>query len=662
MRHRTSRARESSLVALHVSTFLFLSATGSPAQDADPLYDFYAEEATVVAASKRPQRLADAPASAYVITAADIGTYGYRTLAEALQSVPGFYATTDRNYTYLWVRGFGPPGDYNGRVLVLVNGHRLNENVFGGAYVGHDFNLDITAVERIEVVKGPGSSLYGDSAVFAVVNVTTRRGPLESAAHTRLGSASFGTRDLFASLAESGSGWDVYAAGSYRNMRGQDLFYEEFATGPAVDTDREENYNFFLDAGTPRWRLQASGSNRRKRVPTAAFGTVFGDGGNETNDARSFVEVRSNWPLAGGAQIDVRVYQDWYDYHGDYVYEGEGADRLVNKDIGRGRWYGEELRLQLPLFGPHQVLMLGQEFERNLQGLLLNYDERPRFDYVRHDSRLYRWAVFAQQELRPHPAVDLTLGSRLDHYESFGPTLNPRAAGVLRLPDGSRFKLVFGSAFRAPTPFEMFYVADTELANPDLEPERLHSQEVHWEKESPRWGRASAGFYHTSFHNRIWQTASADGDLYFVNGDRVHSTGFEVGTRFKLGSATALTSSLVLQRSRSDSGPLSNSPRHSGSVGIQHRLRPWGAKIALETFFLGPRRTTSGSGLPAAAVASLHASLSPAPGLRMLFSLHNLTDADYRASAAGEHVQDAIRQDGRSVRFGLEYRLGERVR
>ena len=85
------------------------------------------EVGTVFGAARREQRVTEAPSSVTIVTAEDIRTFGWRTLADALSSVRGFYVTNDRNYTYVGVRGFGRPSDYNNRVLVLVNGHRYND-------------------------------------------------------------------------------------------------------------------------------------------------------------------------------------------------------------------------------------------------------------------------------------------------------------------------------------------------------------------------------------------------------------------------------------------------------------------------------------------------------------------------------------------------------
>ena len=97
----------------------------------------------VYSASKHLQSASDAPSSISVVTADEIQRYGYRSLADILESVRGFYITYDRDYTFIGVRGFGRLGDWNSRVLLLVDGHRINNNVDGQAMIGSQFLIDV---------------------------------------------------------------------------------------------------------------------------------------------------------------------------------------------------------------------------------------------------------------------------------------------------------------------------------------------------------------------------------------------------------------------------------------------------------------------------------------------------------------------------------------
>lgn len=121
----------------------------------------------IFSASKFLQKASEAPASIDIITADEIARYGYRNINDVLRSVPGFYVTNDRNYSYIGARGFARPGDYNSRLLLLVDGKRLNDNVYDSVLAGEESPVDIDLISRIEVIRGPSSSLYGTSARFA---------------------------------------------------------------------------------------------------------------------------------------------------------------------------------------------------------------------------------------------------------------------------------------------------------------------------------------------------------------------------------------------------------------------------------------------------------------------------------------------------------------
>ena len=117
------------------------------------------EVASVYSASKYSQKVTEAPSSVSIVTSEQIQLHGYRTLAEILSSVRGFYVSNDRNYTYVGVRGFARPGDYNTRILLMIDGHRINDNVYDQALLGRELPIEVDLIERVEIVRGPSSSL-----------------------------------------------------------------------------------------------------------------------------------------------------------------------------------------------------------------------------------------------------------------------------------------------------------------------------------------------------------------------------------------------------------------------------------------------------------------------------------------------------------------------
>lgn len=162
--------------------------TASPEGALDALVDMSLAElmnVRVTVASKTPMKPAEAPSIITVIQRATIEAMGYRSVAEALRSVPGFYVADDLVTNNISVRGtHGGPDSWSRVLKIMVNGHAATYHSSGGNLLGDEF-LPIDAVERIEIIRGTGAALYGANAFLGVVNVVTRR-PDRAGAHLRL--------------------------------------------------------------------------------------------------------------------------------------------------------------------------------------------------------------------------------------------------------------------------------------------------------------------------------------------------------------------------------------------------------------------------------------------------------------------------------------------
>src|SRR4051812_33264729 len=221
---RRSRAFSAASFALAAASQLAVAARASaqPPLQEMPIEDLLRVDVQrVFGASDRLQPVTEAPSSVTIVTADEIARYGFRTLADVLSSTRGFYITNDRNYSYVGARGFGRAGDYNTRVLLLVNGHRVNDNVYDQATVGLDFGIDARLFERVEIIRGPASSLYGTSAFFAVVNVITRSGDSIDVATVDAGVGSLGERTAYLAAGRRlDNGLNIAVSGSYRQDDG----------------------------------------------------------------------------------------------------------------------------------------------------------------------------------------------------------------------------------------------------------------------------------------------------------------------------------------------------------------------------------------------------------------------------------------------------------
>jgi len=167
------------LVFILPSLCLWLAGSGGAfANTNENLTDMDLEDLLVQevkTASKLAKQVSESPSAVSIVTANDIQSYGYRTLAEVINSMRGLNTTSDHVYTYMSGRGFGRPGDYPGRVMLLIDGHQANDNLYNASYLGQDGLLDTELIERVEYVSGPGSVIYGNGAFYGIINVITKK-------------------------------------------------------------------------------------------------------------------------------------------------------------------------------------------------------------------------------------------------------------------------------------------------------------------------------------------------------------------------------------------------------------------------------------------------------------------------------------------------------
>jgi outer membrane receptor for ferrienterochelin and colicins len=438
----------------------------------------FQEIPSVYGASKYEQKVTEAPSSVDIVTASDIKKYGYRTLADILRSVRSFYVTYDRNYSYVGVRGFGRPGDYNSRILMLIDGHRVNDNVYDQAMIGTEALIDVDLIDRIEVIRGPGSSLYGSNAFFAVVNIITKRGRDLKGTEVSGADGSFNTYKGRVSYGNKfQNGIEAIISGSGFDSKGDRLTFNAYnspATNNGVtnDTDYDRSQNLFTKLSYEDFILSGAYSSRTKGIPTGAFATDFNDPGNKTTDQHGYLDLKYDHSLGRDVEISARAFYDSYSYTGNYLYTG-----VMNKDLGDGAWWGGEAKVIAKVLNSHRIIV-GAEYQDNIKQDQKTYDVDP-YNLILDDKRRGAiWASYLQDEITLSKSLLLNAGLRYDHYNTFGCSTNPRLALIYSPLEKSFLKLLYGSAFRAPNVFELYYTSDTSVANPDLKPESIKTYEL----------------------------------------------------------------------------------------------------------------------------------------------------------------------------------------
>jgi outer membrane receptor protein involved in Fe transport len=612
------------------------------------------------------QKVTEAPAAVTIVTGDEIRRYGYRSLADVLQNVPGFYVSYDRNYSYLGVRGFGRPGDYNSRILLLVDGHRANDNVYDQAMIGTEFPVDIDLIDRVEVIRGPNSSLYVASAFLGVVNVITKRGRDAKNVTATAELASYGTLKTRVSYGNRfPNGLEMLLSGSYYNSQGHDrLYFKEFDTpqtnhGIAQDVDGDQFHQFFANLAWGHFKVQGVYGSREKQIPTASFGTLFDIPGTRTVDARGYLDVDYDHHFGGDWGYTGRIHYDSYNYNGAYLYDTSssgGPSQVTNWDFSFGKWWGAEFALSKKLFA-HQTLVVGSEYRDNLEQTQINYDAQPYLVYLNDHRNSAISGVYAQDEIQIRGNLILDLGLRYDYYSTFGGTTNPRAALIYTPLEKTTIKLLYGQAFRAPNDYELYYQGYGYEANPRLRPETVKTMELDLEQYFDRGLRVVVSGYFYPIRGLISQeTDPANGWIVYRNSGRVNIQGWEVALKKRSPSGLEAGVSFSLQDAKNLDGgmPLTNSPHEVGQANLSVPLFNRRLFASTNLNYVSRRKTLAGNYAGAYVVPNFTLfSPSLLRGWEVSASLYNAFNEIYGDPGAAEHRQDVILQDGRSFRLAL---------
>jgi outer membrane receptor protein involved in Fe transport len=447
----------------------------------------------VEAASRKAEDISDAPGSVSVVPYQELRAMRYPTLAEAVRSVRGVYVSDDRGYVTLGFRGFSRPGDYGNRTLVTLNGQPMNDDWLWSSYVGYDLRTDIDDVERIEVVRGPGSVLYGTGAFSGVVNLVTRSPDEPSGAEVGFSAGGDGVARGRAHVqqrfGDHGGIWTTLAAG---HSTGNNYFFPEYVSqGPpqvAGNARGLDGFDVATWTGQGRWdfvQFQWSLNSHRKTLPTGQFDTILGDADTRQTDTRAMLEAKVEPKINDQIESLTRVHGNYYGYRGHFAHFPEdGGLEYLTYD---GQWLGGEQRF---VYKPVDILRFtaGGEVQRHFRVHTYDYgDTTGVIDDDTHSFSLF--AAYLVGDLAPSRALKVELGARVDRYQyeqfnqypAFGVgAVSPRLAVIVKPTTDDTVKLLAGQAFRTPSIYELYYAGGGQLTNPNLTPEHMTSAEIEY--------------------------------------------------------------------------------------------------------------------------------------------------------------------------------------
>jgi len=611
----------------------------------------FEEEDLFISATQSARTLDKAPAIATVITAKQLRDMGARNLLDALKTVPGFgvsYASEFSVEQSLEVRGI-KTGESE-KVLLLIDGHRVNVPASGSWTLTFD-ELPVSQVKRVEIIRGPGSSLYGANAFVAVINVIMQKpGELQGAALT-VGAGS--NKALRQNIHIGHKEGDFGLVGSYDH-------WDTDVNGQLIAGDA-----LGLSGFTNFWRNNHTGH--------------FIIGYDRLSFTGFIVQKHRGTPLSITNQIDTQSDISFRQIFGEVAYSdrfGTADSELkfgVDHTVADPTWMlntivpnvpGSIIPLPSPPFPPGTFGTLVQTTNPRLENLSISprfklafdpwkghfltvgveYDYMRQFDVVHvvnsidvsasfnHNQDVTRqvWAVFAQNEWEISRDAIFTAGVRLDHYSDFGATVNPRVAFVWSPLKNVDVKLLYGRAFRAPSFVELYEINNpAAVGNPDLKPEIMNTLEagLAW-RLSPAF-QINADLFYNRFTDRIIrqfpQSANQGGAKIW---------GFEAELRADVRDALYGYLNYAYQLSEDDATgmALADVPKHRVKTGVNAGFFDDKVIAHADIRWTGERQRAPGdtrSATPSNTVVDLAAHTQRLlKGVDLAFKVHNLFDKD----------------------------------
>jgi iron complex outermembrane recepter protein len=591
-----------------------------------------------------------APAVTEVITWQEIQRLGLRSMGDVLRRLSGVQARATVTSTNMVVRGVGP-GNYNNRVLVLLDGMRLNDNLYDALPIDRDFPVDVSQIERVEFTPGPGSALYGGNALLGVVNVVTFRADQLRGGRMQVRQAPAGHSEAALSYGrrlDDGSEW-VFLASWLNDPRPEVLFERTSEEARQIQPYEWDHARRASLSYRREGLLLRAGADDRVQGLAAALDDGSGYLQTDLSSLHRYAQTSYEGQLGAGWDLSASLAWQQLLYRSDSPYLDEEGVQLNDRFEALGRWLNGELRVGHAL-GQSHYLMVGVDAQRDILQTFRFDVQGPDFSSI--TSKGYRLGLFVQDEWRLGERQRLVLGVRRDAASQKKHRWNPRLAYVWSPAEGSSLKFAYGSAYRDVNQFEAVSNRLVELPLPY--PERVRSFDLSWDGQ---WGRVWR-YRVSTYRMRVLDPIESDlfGFGFFVNTGQIRSSGLELGAEARWPSGWQFGFKWSTERALQgqDRIPVSYSPkqilRWSASTPIWKR---WQLALNGEIYQrrAGFLYDHGGYGL-------LHANVlwRLAPGLTASLGAQNVTDKRYVESVS-ETFDTPLTRQGRRWLLNLQWQV-----
>ncbi|WP_178862889.1 TonB-dependent receptor plug domain-containing protein [Thiomicrorhabdus cannonii] len=597
------------------------------------------------------------PVAITVLTATDIRAFGYRTLSDIFNALPGLYTANDHIYTYAGARGLIGNGSFNSRILVTIDGHRFNDNIYHQVGLsGYEFPIDVALIDRVEFVPGPGGAANGNNAFLGVVNIITRSAASQHKAELAgaVGSGELfkGRATVFTDLAEGSlmlSATKVDSQGMARNYPNHG--------GRVAHSDAQIANQLFAKYENGPWLANFMFSDRTKQVPSMVEYTEFNNPNTWYEDRWILADLRYRLIDDADTQLTSRLHWGNYRFDGNYAYPSD-----VNYRGGaEGSWWGVELHGTWKMT-PEHTLSAGIEFQNNYYQWLYTGEigaVQPVIDSARQTAS---GAFWIEDHWHFHPQAEVILGLRHDRDMQAEHLNSPRFGLIYRPANGHTLRFNWAKAWITPSDYQIRYGSEDPTSgfqspNWNLKPEYIDSYDLSWEIDSPDNGRwvASAFHYQTDDLIELMTPASSTQEIH-LNSDSVTATGVQLTWHKSWMTGWRLGGSATWQ-TVTEEGSDFRVDAPEALYKMQLRApRVAGILPALEWQYISERKQRTGDSTAPASLFNLTFTKAFSKSLQTQLSAFNLLDSSCCAPVSADFPMSAVPQDGRFVTLQLEWR------
>ncbi|WP_075590489.1 TonB-dependent receptor plug domain-containing protein [Labilibacter marinus] len=437
-------------------------------------------------ASKTEQSIEEAPSVVSVITHAEIKAMGARELADVLQLVPGFETHKNVSVTNLTgVRGLKDPR-FACKILLLLDGRPIND-VFYSSYSAYSYLFDMENIERIEIIRGPGSAMYGRNAFSGVINIISKTGNEESGISVECGSGNYNTSIQRVAIGNKNKKINFHVAGSYIRTDGSD----------AIDPNTNQRWTSEANNGTINASVEYKDFSFNARYLSANVGN-WQNGMELYKSAADYMLAYKN-ALSDKVKVRAQIYGLNSRHIEDIQLQEPGEvsplglyvtpsfnEYLYGAQFEMGVHFSEKhnssIGMQAEAFGVTNAIIKSNFLPVDEMSV---YEGRGHYNqilfedgWVVNDGKDYtNWALYGQHIWKPINRLALTLGARLDHESEIGLVFNPRFGLVWDVFPKATFKMMYGSAYRSPNASQQYQTQGFAMGNPDLRPEKIKTFE-----------------------------------------------------------------------------------------------------------------------------------------------------------------------------------------